>query len=76
MSSPKNIKMHPVVSSNILAAGYDKDKRELKITFKSGATYIYSNVPMALYEGIFTSDSVGKFVQQYIVKGKYKFNKL
>jgi len=76
MSSPKNIKMHPVVSSNILAAGYDKDKRELKITFKSGATYIYSNVPMALYEGIFTSESAGKFVQQYIVKGKYKFNKL
>ena len=76
MNKPKTIKMHPVVSSNILAVGYDKDKRELKITFKSGATYVYSNVPLALYDGIFTSDSAGKFVQQYIVKGKYKFNKV
>lgn len=69
------IKMHPVVSSNILAAGYDKDTKTLKITFSNGATYTYSGVPLAMYEGIFTADSAGKFVQQFIVKGKYKSSK-
>ncbi len=69
------IKMHPVVSSNILAAGYDKDTKVLQITFSNGATYTYQNVPLAMYEGIFTAESAGKFVQQFIVKGKYKSSK-
>jgi len=69
------IKMHEVVSSNILAAGYDKDTKTLQITFKNGATYTYQGVPLAIYEGIFTAESAGKFVQQYVVKGKYKSSK-
>lgn len=69
------IKMHEVVSSNIGFAGYDKDTKTLQITFKNGATYVYSGVPLAMYEGIFTADSPGKFVQQFIVKGKYKSSK-
>jgi hypothetical protein len=69
------IKMHPVVSSNIAAAGYDKDTKTLQITFKNGMTYSYSDVPLAMYEGIFTSDSAGKFVREFIVKGKYKSSK-
>jgi len=69
------IKMHPVVSSNVNAAGYDKDKKILQIQFSNGATYTYTGVPLAMYEGIFTADSAGKFVREFIVKGKYKSSK-
>lgn len=69
------IKMHEIVSSNIKAVGYDRDSKTLQITFSNGATYTYSDVPLAMYEGIFTADSAGKYVQQFIVKGKYKSSK-
>ena len=69
------IKMHPVVSSNISAAGYDKDKKILQIQFSNGATYTYTDVPLAMYEGIFTADSAGKYVREFIVRAKYKSSK-
>lgn len=69
------IKHHPVVSSNLHSAGYDKNSKTLEITFKNGATYTYSNVPQEMYEGIFQSDSPGNFVHKWIAKGRYKFKK-
>ena len=67
--------MHEIVSSNIKAVGYDRDSKTLQITFSNGATYTYSDVPLAMYEGLFTADSAGRYVQQFIVKGKYKSSK-
>lgn len=69
------IKMHEIVSSNIKAVGYDRDSKTLQITFSNGSTYTYTDVPLAMYEGIFTADSAGRYVQQFIVKGKYKSSK-
>jgi len=70
------IRMRGIISSNIIAAGYDKDKKILKITFKNGSSYEYSGVPEIMYNGMFTADSAGKFVRENIVGGKYKFKKL
>lgn len=74
---PLAIKMHPVISSNVAAAGYDEKSETLKIRFSNGQEYEYSGAPKWAYEGIFTAESPGKFVRDYIVKGKpYKFSKV
>jgi len=70
------IKHHPVVSSNIHSAGYDNKSKVLEIKFKNGSLYRYNGVSKTMYEGIFQADSPGGFVQRWIVKGKYKVNKV
>lgn len=42
--------MTPVVSDNVRAAGYDHDTQVLRVTFRSGGTYDYYDVPLHLYE--------------------------
>ncbi len=39
--------------------------------FKTGASYIYDNVPMSTVEDLQKADSVGSFLNQFI-KPKYK----
>jgi len=70
------IKMHPVVSSNIDAAGYDEKTQTLAIRFKTGKTYHYEKVPKNMYNGIFTARSSGKFFRDNIIGVKYKFSKV
>jgi len=69
------IKIYPVVSSNIAFAGYDKDSETLDIIFKNGTKYRYEDVPEAIYKRIFSSDSPGKFVRDVIAKS-YPFKKI
>jgi len=70
----KKFPMHGVVSSSILAAGFDNDK--LRITFNNGRTYEYEGVPKSVYEGIFKADSPGLYVRKNIVKSGYNAKKL
>lgn len=70
------IKMNPVNSSNILSAGYNKEKKELVIKFNSNKTYTYYNVPYEYYIGMFEAESAGKFFRDWIIKGGYKFKQL
>lgn len=75
MSAPLKITMHPAISSNIAAAGYDAASRTLEIRFSNGATYRYQDVPKEVYEGMWKSESMGKFVAANIAKS-YKFAKV
>ena len=75
MSDPIKITMHPAISSNIAAAGYDEVTRTLEIRFLNGATYRYTDVPKEIYEGMWKADSMGKFVHSNIAS-KYKFAKV
>lgn len=75
MSEPLKIKMHPAISSNIAAAGYDEATRTLEIRFSNGATYRYNDVPKEVYEGMWKAESMGKFVHASIAS-KYKFAKV
>lgn len=45
----------------------------LKITFVSGKVYNYEQVPPEVYEKLKSSDSKGKYFNQFI-KNKFKFN--
>lgn len=53
-------------SSNLDEATYDPDTQELIITFQSGDTYIYSNVPAETYDGLTKTGSAGAYFHRHI----------
>src|SRR5580704_17094055 len=61
-----------LVSSTIKSAEYDDDVRELDITFTSGKTYRYFNVPLEIYAEFLDAGSRGKFFNDCI-KGAFSF---
>lgn len=67
--------MITVNSSTIEAIGYDGSAMTLRVKFKNGALYEYSEVPQYVYDAVIESESVGKALNSE-VKGKYEFVKL
>ena len=69
-----NIKFQSVQSSNIQSVGYDETTSTLFVKYTSG-TYKYENVDKKVYEGLLTSDSKGRFMNENI-KGQYTYSKV
>ena len=71
------IQMHPVMSSNIVALGYDETDKVLSVIFKGGSTYLYANVEPEVWNLLANSPSKGKTLNEAIVrqKDKYKYIK-
>ncbi len=67
--------MHPVDSSNIKAVGYDEDLRELYVDFLTSGTYIYSDVPKRVFDGLRAAPSKGSYLHQ-VVKSSYPYRRL
>lgn len=66
-----DIKLTPVVSSNIAATGYDAGTKTLAVQFKSGtAIHYYQDVPPEVAEGLANAESVGRYFAQN-VRGKF-----
>lgn len=65
----------PVTSSNVDKIGYDEEKQELHVLFKSGGYYIYESAAKPVHSEIMAADSIGGMVHKLLVKGKYKFRK-
>lgn len=63
MPSPN---MTVVDSSNIEAIGHDDVARELYVRFRSGKTYVYSEVPAETYNQLLQADSKGSFLNREI----------
>jgi len=67
MSDQANPRAAPVISmtacksSNISHHGYDADSQTLAITFSSGATYHYDNVPQEKIDALGKCKSIGSF---------------
>ncbi len=67
MSDQSKPKAAPVInmtackSSNISHHGYDATSKTLAITFSSGATYHYDNVPQEKIDALGKAKSVGGF---------------
>lgn len=53
-------------SSNLESATYDPDVENLNVTFRSGRTYQYFNVPAATYRGLTLAGSAGEFFNRQI----------
>lgn len=53
-------------STALTSAQYDPDTQSLTITFKSGQSYTYPNVPRDVWEQLQTADSPGRFWRESI----------
>lgn len=53
-------------SSNLASADFDEDTGTMTITFRSGATYSYRNVPKDTYESLISASSPGQFFSRNI----------
>lgn len=63
-----------VESSNLEQIGYDSDKSELHVIFKDGSLYVYSDVPVQIYEALLVAPSKGSYLNRE-VKGVYNYDK-
>jgi len=66
------MEMAPVKSSNIASVGYDAERAELYVQFRSGGLYTYSGVPETEAAEMVKSASVGNYFATRI-KGKYTY---
>lgn len=73
-----NIKMQRVFSTNLVAMGYDENKRVLRVIFKGNSSYLYFNVEPEVYTTLMQSESKGKTLNESVIKQKekYKYIKL
>lgn len=58
--------MTPLNSSNLRGYEYQSDTRLLKVTFMSGRTYVYQDVPQDVADGLGSADSPGKYFNSSI----------
>lgn len=59
-----------VSSSNIVSIGYDVQSQTLEVEFKQSQVYQYSPVTKELYNQLMMSPSLGKALNNLIVKNK------
>ena len=48
-------------STVIREASYNSDSRQLVLAFQNGTTYTYANVDEAVFRGLTSADSAGRF---------------
>lgn len=65
-----------VASSNIDSIGYDSTNQILEVEFLNGSIYQYYDVPESLYDGLMSADSHGKYLNEYIKKGGFHYEKV
>jgi hypothetical protein len=61
------MKLEPVESSMIQAAGYDEKSYTLEVVFNSGKTYRYFEVPQTVYLELMESDSKGSYMLSDVI---------
>ncbi len=69
------MKLTPVKSSNLSAVGYDGNKKELHVQFKSGQTYVYEGVPERVHAGLMAAASPGSHFKSAVKDAGFKFRK-
>lgn len=62
----------PVSSSNLSSAGYDEASQTLEIEFNNGGIYQYFDVPRAVFDGLMSATSHGRFFHQHI-RGVFRY---
>lgn len=61
-------------SSNLSEATYDPDVENLTVTFVSGETYTYFNIPASVYRGLQNAGSAGQYFARQI-RGRYNYER-
>ena len=62
-------------SSQVVEYGFDPANKVLRVSFKTGGTYLYHGVGSELFAKMKSAESVGKFMHAH-VKGKFKHAKI
>jgi lysyl-tRNA synthetase class 2 len=55
------VNMNVVTSSYVGAVGYDGENKVLYVQFRTGKTYKYSGVQLAVYDSFLAAESKGKY---------------
>ena len=63
-------KINTPESSNMTSFSYDGKSKVMQVTFKSGQTYTYRDVPPHLFSGMKSAPSRGSYFAKHI-KGKF-----
>lgn len=73
-----NIKIQRVFSSNLVAMGYNEQKKILRVIFKGNSSYLYFDIEPEVYNTLMQSESKGKALNESVIrqKEKYKYLKL
>ncbi len=66
--------MPELKSSNLASADYSEETKALTVTFRSGGTYTYADVPETVYAGLMAAPSPGRYLDAEI-KNKYSFTR-
>ena len=66
----------PVVSSSLVAVGYDSQQQILEIEFHDGSIYQYFAVPAYVYSGLMSMASHGYYFQTFIKDGGYHYQRM
>ena len=61
------MRLKPLESEMLVAAGYDQKSHSLQVVFRTGEKYRYKNVPLFVYERLISADSKGRFMHKYIL---------
>lgn len=65
-----------VESSNIKSIGYDEIMNILQVEFKNGSIYNYFDIPKIIYTNLINAESHGKYLDKYIKKSGFKYEKV
>ena len=57
-----------VNSSAIKSANYFSEKKILQLYFQNHSVYTYRGVPNHVFEGLRSSESKGKFINEYVTR--------
>jgi KTSC domain len=68
------IAMRPLESSSIAAAGYDTNRKILRLRYIGGTTYDYANVPPDVFAAFLDAPSHGQFVN-WRIKPYYAYSR-
>jgi hypothetical protein len=69
------VEMIPVVSSNVGKVGYDASAQVLHVQYLNNRTYVYSDVPEAVFQELLSAPSTGSFLNR-VVKGTYAYHEI
>ena len=56
----------PIDSTVLASAQYDVTESILRLEFRSGAIYLYFNVPASIYQDLLAANSKGSFFSRHI----------
>lgn len=61
------MRLDPVESSMLAAAGYDADLKALVVLYNSGKAYQYLEVPPEVFKGFLEARSKGRYMLDHVI---------